>query len=137
MTGWAAAFAILLALAGGGGAAWFLVRRQAKKLGAETTKLEVESAIAVTDAADDRLVNIVTTQTEGLVKPLLEQVEGYRDEVKSLRQEVADLSAKFQTISRLYRMLLDWARAVIVWKAAHPNLDPPLPTLPPEIADEL
>lgn len=130
MTGWAAAFTILVALAGGGGATWFLVRRQARKLGAETTKLEVESAIAFTGAADDRLLDIIKSQTEDIVKPLQEEVGRLRGDVASLRAEVA-------TLSRLWRLALDWIRNVQAWSRFHRDLDPPLPSLPPEIADEL
>lgn len=137
MSGVEVTFGVLTIVFGGGLVALLLVRRQAKKLGAETTKLEVDTAIALTDAADDHLVGIVTAQTEGLVKPLLEQVQGYRDEVKVLREEVATLREQVRNISHLYRLILGWARTVVAWAAKHPDLDPPLPPLPPEIADEL
>ena len=130
MSGVEIIFAVLSIVASGGFVTLLLVRRQAKKLGAETTKIEIESAIAATDEADERLLNIVRTQAEFIVSPL-------QDEIKELRAEVAHLREQVRNISHLYRILLGWARSVIVWKPAHPDLDPPLPPLPPEIADEI
>lgn len=58
---WQYVFSILSLLCLGGAAGWFLLRRQNRKLKAETEKIDSDKALSVTGAADQRLVDLLTT----------------------------------------------------------------------------
>jgi len=126
VSGWGAAITILVALAGGGGAAWFLLRPQIKKLRAEAEKIDVDTRLVAAAAEDAHLKTIV----DYVVKPL-------REELHEVREKLTALESQVNTISRRYRMALEYVRQVLVWSRWHKDLDPPLPQAPPEILDEI
>lgn len=112
---------------GGGGAAWFLLRPQIKKLKAEAGRAAVEAEVAEDRSDDEHLKTVV----EYVIKPL-------KQELQDLRTEVVAMRAQMDAQARRYRSLLGWTRKVFAWQQMwHPNVDPPLPSLPPDIADEI
>lgn len=121
MSGWQITFGILSGLSGIAAlTAWFLLRPQIRKLRAEARKLDI-------DADDAHLRTIV----DAVVDPLKERVDQLNSEVKELRTEL-------RGVSRLYRAAQRWIRAVLDWQVRHhPDIDPPMPDVPPEIHDDL
>lgn len=128
MSAWEIIFATLSILGLGGGAtAWFMLRPQMAKLRAETKKAVVDAATTEDRSEDEHLKTIV----EYVVEPL-------KNEVVGLRREVAELKDQLQSWSKRYRLALDWIQQVVAWKRAfHPDIDPPMPTLPPEVQEDL
>jgi len=128
MDGWAIAFGILTVLtAGGGVTAWFYIRPTIRKHRAETHKAVVEAAVAEGAADDEHLKTIVGY----VVEPLKERVDDLEQEVSRLRDEV-------RTTRKKYFRLVDWARDVRAWvRLWYPDAQPPLPSLPAEVIDDL
>lgn len=112
---------------GGGATAWFLLRPQIAKLQAEAGKVAIEATTLEETADDDHLKTVV----DYVVKPLTERVDRLETEVQGLREKVA-------VVSKRYYALVDWARSVRAWQRGwHPDIEPPLPALPPDVADDL
>jgi len=128
MTTLQAVFALFGALGLGGGAtAWFYVRPMIRKHRAEAHKTDVEAAASESAAEDEHLKTVV-----GFV------VEPLKDRLGELEAEVAQLRVEVTSARRKYFRLIDWARDVLAWKRVwHPDAQPPMPTLPPEISDDL
>lgn len=131
MNSWPTIIAILTALgavaAGFGLHRLWTVRSERKKNNADAGKATAEATVALATAEDDHLDTLVNS----IIKPL-------REELDRVRVEVAELRADVQTVSRRYRVLAEWARQVLAWQRSfHKDIDPPMPTLPPEIAEDL
>lgn len=101
-----------------------------RKMRSETRKTDVDAAVAEAAADDAHLKTLV----DALVNPLRDEVTRLRGRIESLEGEVETLRG----VQRRYFRLLDWARSVIAWaKGWHADAEPPLPTIPPEIAEDL
>jgi hypothetical protein len=131
VTGWEIVFASLGLLSVGGLGSWFLLRPQIRKLRAETSKAVVEAAVAEDSAEDEHWNAIVRAQVDVLITPL-------QNEVTGLRNRVADLEGKFAALHLRYWRAIDHIRSTRRWVDTwHPDAQPPPPSVPDEIADDL
>lgn len=124
MQAWEIIFTVLGLLGIGGTAtAWFLLRPQVRKLDAEARKASVD-ADAVQRAAEDNHLKIA--------------VEYLRSEVEALQSDMTDMKERFAQQNRRYRMVLEWVRNVLQWQRVfHPQIDPPMPSIPDELLDDI
>ena len=98
-----------------------------RKMRSDTKRVDVEAAVAAETADDKHLEGIIRTQAEFIIGPL-------RQRIADLEKQVEEL----QGVQRKYRRAIDWVRQVLAWQRGwHPNADPPMPTLPPEIVEDL
>ncbi len=131
MSAWEVVFASLGLLSVGGLGSWFLLRPQIRKLRAETSKAVVEAAVAEESAEDVHWNAIVRAQVDVLITPL-------QNEVTGLRNRVADLEGKFAALHLRYWRAIDHIRSTRRWVDTwHPDAQPPPPSVPEEIADDL
>lgn len=131
MSAWEIVFASLGLLSIGGLGSWFLLRPQIRKLRAETSKAVVEAAVAEETAEDEHWNAIVRAQVDVLITPL-------QNEVTGLRNRVADLEGKFAALHLRYWRAIDHIRSTRRWVDTwHPDSQPPPPSVPDEIADDL
>lgn len=131
MSAWEVVFASLGLLSIGGLGSWFLLRPQIRKLRAETSKAVVEAAVAEESAEDEHWNAIVRAQVDVLITPLQSEVTG-------LRNRVADLEGKFAALNLRYWRAIDHIRSTRRWVDMwHPDAQPPPPSVPEEIADDL
>jgi len=131
VSAWEIVFASLGLLGIGGFGSWFLLRPQIRKLRADTSKAIVEAAVAEDAAEDEHWNTLVRAQVDVLITPL-------QNEVKGLRTRVTELEGKFAALHIRYWRAIDWIRSARRWADTwHPESQPPPPTVPPEIADDL
>lgn len=131
MSAWEVIFASLGLLSIGGLGSWFLLRPQIRKLRAETSKAVVEAAVAEDSAEDEHWNAIVRAQVDVLITPL-------QNEVTGLRNRVAELEGKFAALHLRYWRAIDHIRSTRRWVDTwHPDAQPPPPSVPDEIADDL
>jgi len=131
VSAWEVVFASLGLLSVGGLGSWFLLRPQIRKLRAETSKAVVEAAVAEESAEDEHWNAIVRAQVDVLITPL-------QNEVTGLRNRVADLEGKFAALHLRYWRAIDHIRSTRRWVDTwHPDAQPPPPSVPEEIADDL
>ena len=131
MNAWQIVLAVLTLVGAGGFGSWFLLRPQIKKYRADTAKAIVEAAVAEDSAEDEHWNAIVRAQVDVLITPL-------QNEVTGLRNRVADLEGKFAALHLRYWRAIDHIRSTRRWVDTwHPDAQPPPPSVPEEIADDL
>lgn len=116
---------VVAAVGGSQGIQQLLKIRHDKRMG-------VRASEVAEDAQDDaHWKAIIETQTESLLRPLQEQVNGQGKEIAELRIEVRVISAK-------YWRAIHYVRTLRYWIERHfPLADPPPPVIPPELSDDI
>lgn len=118
----------LILFGGGGLLAWFKYRSDRKQGVRQENRADV-------DSLNVRAVAMIETQFTYLVKPLKEEIEGLRLNVKDLEKEVKAHRA-------LYQIAVTHIRALYAWISQHMPTDaihkvPDVPPPPPELAEDL
>lgn len=108
---------------------------EVRKFRAETKKVDIDAALATDKAEDEHWRDIVTAQTEALVKPLREEVAGGRAEISQLRTEVAQLRLEVETFRTRYWRAIDHIR--VLRGLLKRNSTDALPAAPSEIAADI
>ena len=98
-----------------------------QKLKAEAKQATIAATVSQDTSEDEHLKTIV----DYVVAPLKGEVQGLRTEVKELKDQL-------HAFSRRYRLALNWMRDVLAWhRAFHPNIEPPPPSVPPEVQEDI
>lgn len=110
-----------------------------RKIRAEAGKARVDAAVAEDRAEDDHWRDIVTAQTEALVKPLRDEVERLGTELASLRRELHDVRDQRDQERHRYRSAIGYVRVLLAWIRNHNGGTHPmdLPVPPSEIAGDV
>lgn len=126
---WIPLLSALAGLVGGGGGVVAFLRWRSdnangrRSFGIDSNKSAVEA-----------WEKLARTQAEVIVTPLVEEVAGLKEQIKSLKAEVAALR-KFRD---KFMAALEYITALHGWIAEHlPSKKNDLPPVPPELADDL
>lgn len=114
----------------GGVVVWVKLAPEIRKLRSEARKTDVDAAVAEDRAEDEHWAAIVRAQTEAVVQPLRQEVDGLRAEVSSLRTEV-------ELVRTRYWRAINHVRALLSWIHRHHPDPTGLPSAPVEIANDI